>query len=196
MSLRDWTWHAVGELSEPLRLVTLLRYFSGVSSYEEIAALCGVPVGTVRSRLNQARRKLASALRHTADLAHDDSAALHASCRDRFEEVLAAAGRGEFERAVREYWWPDADLIRPNGERRAERSYLVEVMERDLAAGVRQRVIGAVASRGVMVWEAALINPPDDPQHCPPAAVWLHSVRGGRTQRLRLFHAGRTVVPS
>ncbi|RKR92002.1 RNA polymerase sigma-70 factor (ECF subfamily) [Micromonospora pisi] len=195
-SLRDWTWHAVNELSEPLRLVTLLRYFSGASSYEEIAALCGVPVGTVRSRLNQARRKLATALRDTADLAHEDSAALHDTCRRQFEEVLAAAGRGEFERAVREYWWPDADFIRPNGERRTERSYLVEAMERDLAAGVRQRITGAVASRDVMVWEAALIDPPDDPEHCPPAVVWLHSVRAGRTKRLRLFHAPRAAVAS
>ncbi|BCB74672.1 hypothetical protein GCM10022251_74710 [Phytohabitans flavus] len=59
---REWLWRALADLSEPLRLVTLLRYFSGVSSYEQIATPCGIPVGTVRSRLNQAK----SAARATA----------------------------------------------------------------------------------------------------------------------------------
>ncbi|MET0418236.1 MAG: sigma-70 family RNA polymerase sigma factor, partial [Actinoplanes sp.] len=62
-ALRDWVWHAIGALSEPDRLVTLLRYFSDASSYEQIAAVCGVPVGTVRSRLSHARRALAGGLR-------------------------------------------------------------------------------------------------------------------------------------
>ncbi|MFK3985097.1 RNA polymerase sigma factor [Micromonospora sp. NPDC050397] len=189
--LRDWIWHAVGALSEPLRLVTLLRYFSGVSSYEQIAALCGVPVGTVRSRLSQARSKLATALLDTADLAHDDSALVNGASRRQAEEVMAAAMRGEFERALEQWWWPDADLIRPNGERRGERSYLLRIMERDLADGVRQRLTNAVASQDVMIWEANLINPPDDPDHCPPGVVWLHTLREGRTQRLRLFHLPR-----
>lgn len=192
--LRDWIWHAVGALSEPLRLVTLLRYFSGVSSYDQIAALCGVPVGTVRSRLSQARSKLASALLRTADLAHDDSAAMNETGRRQAEQVLAAAVRGEFERALEEWWWPDADLIRPNGERRAERSYLLGIMERDLAAGVRQRITNVVVGRDVLIWEADLINPPDDPEHCPPAVVWLHTLRAGRTRRLRLFHLPRATA--
>lgn len=45
-ALRNWVWCALEELSEPLRLPVLLRYFSGVSSYVEIATLCDVPVGT------------------------------------------------------------------------------------------------------------------------------------------------------
>jgi RNA polymerase sigma-70 factor (ECF subfamily) len=43
---RDWVWHALGQLSEPLQVVTLLRYFTGVRTYEQIAAVCGIPVGT------------------------------------------------------------------------------------------------------------------------------------------------------
>ena len=60
-ALRDWVWTALERLSEPLRLVTILRYFTGADSYDAIAALCGVPVGTVRSRLNAAKANLAVA---------------------------------------------------------------------------------------------------------------------------------------
>jgi RNA polymerase sigma factor (sigma-70 family) len=75
-ALRDRVWHAIGELSPALRLTIVLRYFSDVSSYEQIAAACEVPIGTVRSRLNQARGKLASALEATADQAHADAGRL------------------------------------------------------------------------------------------------------------------------
>jgi RNA polymerase sigma factor (sigma-70 family) len=190
---RDWIWHALGELSEPLRLVTLLRYFSDVSSYEQIAALCGVPVGTVRSRLNQGRGKLATALRATAELAHDDVAVLTEARRREAEETLAAAERGEFERAVRHAWWPDLEAITPDGQRLGDgheggRNLLIRGMDGDLSRGVHQRIRNVVASRDVMIWEADLISPPDDPQHCPPGVVWLQHLRDGRVRRLRLFH--------
>jgi RNA polymerase sigma factor (sigma-70 family) len=61
-ALRDWVWSALDTLSEPLRLAVILRHFSSTTSYRDIAPISGVPIGTVRSRLNQARAKLAEAL--------------------------------------------------------------------------------------------------------------------------------------
>ena len=34
-----------------------------------------------------------------------------------------------------------------------------------------------------------LVNPPDAPDHCPPAVAWLMSMKDGRVHQLRLFHA-------
>jgi RNA polymerase sigma factor (sigma-70 family) len=45
----------------------LLLYAWGDLKYEEIASVLGIPVGTVRSRLNRARRKLRQALEERAD---------------------------------------------------------------------------------------------------------------------------------
>ncbi|MFC4537092.1 RNA polymerase sigma factor [Sphaerisporangium dianthi] len=188
-SLRDWVWKALDELSEPVRLVALLRYFSDVSSYDQIAALCGVPVGTVRSRLSQARAKLPEALRRTADLAHDDAASVTMARRREAEQMMAAAQRGAFADVIEDYWRPDAEFVRPNGERAPDgRRFALRGMETDLADGVRQRITNVVAGRDLTIWEADLISPPDDPAHCPPSVVWLHLLRGGRVRRLRLFH--------
>ena len=56
--LQDWVWHAIEELSPSLRVVAMLRYFSEVSSYEQIAIMCELPIGTVRSRLSRGRDQL------------------------------------------------------------------------------------------------------------------------------------------
>ncbi len=51
---------ALASLSDKYRTVVLLEYED--FTYEEIAAILGIPIGTVRSRLNRARTKLAAAL--------------------------------------------------------------------------------------------------------------------------------------
>ncbi len=45
---------ALDQLSTPLRIALILREWHGLT-YEEIASVCQVPVGTVRSRLSAAR---------------------------------------------------------------------------------------------------------------------------------------------
>lgn len=46
----------LAQLSEPLRAALVLREIHDLS-YEEVAAILQIPVGTVRSRLNEARRQ-------------------------------------------------------------------------------------------------------------------------------------------
>ncbi|MCF0093821.1 RNA polymerase sigma factor [Micromonospora sp. MH99] len=186
-ALRDWVWHAIGELSEPDRLVTLLRYFSDASSYEQIATVCGVPVGTVRSRLSHARRALAGGLRTAATTAHADvSAAGDARWREG-RDMIATAMRGDFDRVVHESWWPHAEMVVPGGPR-GGRDLAIRGMTTDLEAGVRQRLRNVVASGDVLIWETDLISPPDDPEHCPPGALWLQQLHQGRVRRFTLFH--------
>ncbi len=65
---------AIVELPDPERQ-TLLLFAWEEQSYEEIAEALGVPVGTVRSRLNRARARVAGSLRQeeseaTASLVH------------------------------------------------------------------------------------------------------------------------------
>jgi RNA polymerase sigma factor (sigma-70 family) len=186
-AMRDWIWHAIGELSPPLRLVIMLRHFSDVSSYEQIAAICGIPVGTVRSRLSQARAKMTGALLSTASAAHADAGELTAGRRREAIETLAAAERGDLAALIADRWAPDAEMITSRGQRGGTRR-LIAAMDADISAGVHQRLVSTVASRDVTIWEMGITNPPEDPAHCPPEVTWLLTHRSGRIQRLRLFH--------
>jgi RNA polymerase sigma-70 factor, ECF subfamily len=190
-ALRDWVWSAMEDLSPGLRLVTMLRYFTDVTAYQDIAALCGTPVGTVRSRLSHARTKLANALLSAADRVHDDATALTALHRRLAEETMVSARRGELASALSDRWSPRADVTWPTGKRTGI-GYLDTAFRRDLSDGVRHELVNVVASREVVIWEAALHNPPQDPFHCPPGVVWVHSLDRGRISGLRLYHPRRS----
>ncbi|MGW1887646.1 RNA polymerase sigma factor [Streptomyces sp. NPDC001970] len=188
-TMRDWIWEAMEELSPALRLPLVLRHFStGVTSYERIAEACGVPVGTVRSRLNQGRAKLATALAATADAPHGDTAQRIRASRVEACETLAAAESGRFGALLTERWSPKIVLLRGN-DPVGGRSVLVRGMEGDIEAGVRQRLVHTVAGRSLVVWEMDLLNPADNPDHCPPSVAWLMTLDdAGRPHRLRLLH--------
>jgi RNA polymerase sigma-70 factor (ECF subfamily) len=188
-TMRNWIWEAVEELSPALRLPLVLRHFStGVTSYEQIADACGIPVGTVRSRLSQGRAKLATALATTADAPHGDAAQRIRASRVEARETLAAAESGHFGALLTERWSPEITLLRGN-DPVGDRSLLVRGMDGDLEAGVRQRLVHAVAGRSLVVWEMALLNPADNPDHCPPSVAWVMTLDdAGRPHRLRLQH--------
>ncbi|MFF3563717.1 RNA polymerase sigma factor [Streptomyces sp. NPDC002574] len=190
-ALRDWIWEAMEELSPTLRVPLVLRHFSSrVTSYEEIARACAVPVGTIRSRLSQGRAKLAEALAATAAGAHSDAARRTSASWEEAHDTLAAAERGDFGKVLAERWSPGAALMQGD-IRLGGTDTLLLGMEADLTAGVRQRPVHVAAGKALTVWEMDLINPPDNPDHCPPAVAWIMTLAAGRVERLRLYHQAR-----
>ncbi|MGW2013566.1 RNA polymerase sigma factor [Streptomyces sp. NPDC001927] len=188
-AVRDWVWEALEQLSPLLRLPLVLRHFTTVvTSYEQIARVCGVPVGTVRSRLSLGRAKLAAALAATADSAHGDTEQRVSASRTEARETLAAAESGRFGRLMTERWSPDIALLR-GADRLGGWDLLVRTMDADVEDGVRQRLVHAAAGRSLTVWEMDIINPPNHPDHCPPAVAWLMTLdAAGRVRQLRLAH--------
>lgn len=65
--LRREVHRAIDSLPHKLRLVVVLRDMHGLS-YEEIAAVVGCPVGTVRSRLHYATQRLSERLRDYVEI--------------------------------------------------------------------------------------------------------------------------------
>ncbi|MET8982777.1 sigma-70 family RNA polymerase sigma factor [Streptomyces sp. NPDC004539] len=185
-AMRDWIWDAVEQLPEPMRLVLMLRHFSGVTSYQEIARACDIPVGTVRSRLSQARSTLAQVLLATATQAHDDFSRLAEDSRREAEVTLEGARCGRQSREILELWPAETELLGVLSTP-GERSHPFPAMRRNREKGVTQRLRHVTASRTVTIWEMDVINPVGVPDPCPPSLVWLMVRRNRRVQSLRVL---------
>ncbi|MFI6254025.1 RNA polymerase sigma factor [Streptomyces sp. NPDC051016] len=184
-AMRDWIWDALEQLPEPLRLVLMLRHFSGITSYQEIARACEIPVGTVRSRLSQARAKLAQVLLTTATHVHDDAARLTEDSRQEAEVTLEGARRGHQPREILELWPAETELVGVLSTP-GERCHPIPAMRRNREKGVTQHLRHVVASRTVTIWEMDVTNPAGSTDPCPPTLAWLMLRRNRRVQTLRV----------
>jgi RNA polymerase sigma factor (sigma-70 family) len=191
LELREWIWGALETLPEPLRVTAMLRYFGSYDAYDELAAILGVPIGTVRSRLAEARRRLADALLASAALLDDDGLTRRrlraAFWADAFRDIVR---RGDGDRFITHF---DDDLLVAwsNGRTLRGRGHLAAEIEGDLAAGVRLEPERVLASDGVAVVEGRFVNPPGSPDHCPPGIALVLFGRDERASRIHLHLAPR-----
>jgi RNA polymerase sigma-70 factor (ECF subfamily) len=188
---RDWLWTALGRLSEPLRLAVMLRHFSAASSYEEIAAVSGVPIGTVRSRLSAARSQLFHSLAETAEQAHVDSRALFEARAETIGLALDRLAEGGGASALAPGFDRRVAFALFDRRPRVGRDHLARLLEGDLEDGVRWTPTALIAGEDITIAEARLINPPEDPNHCPPAVTMVHFTQRGRTRRMVCHYARR-----
>ncbi|MFG1651551.1 RNA polymerase sigma factor [Micromonospora sp. NPDC049275] len=192
---RDWVWHGLQQLSPAAQTVALLRYFTENNSYEQIAELCGTPVGTVRSRLSEARRQLAEILPRVRDERHDGTGALRAERREEAATILSAVAEGVSPTKVTARWAEDMVFWWPDGTRTIGREAVFAVIRQDNESGVSHRITGVLAGSGITIWENVFINPPEDPFHCPPGATWLLREKDGLVREVRLLHTPRPARP-
>jgi RNA polymerase sigma-70 factor (ECF subfamily) len=191
LAMREWVWTALSELPEVLRVTAMLRYFGSHASYEEIAAILGVPVGTVRSRLAQVKIKLADALLKTAGLAHDEARRITASSNRLFSELFAENNRAEVTAASMDVYSKDVELLWTDGSSLHGRENLAAGFRMDQEAGVKLHLTNVFASKDIVVVEADFENPPEDPFHCPPASTQVYLYRSGRIQQMRFYYPPR-----
>lgn len=191
LELREWVWNALQQLPETLRITTMIRHFGSYDSYEELAVILGIPIGTVRSRLSEARRKLATTL-----LAHapgvDD--AVRARSRERSTFWRAAFGdifhRGDSTTFISHF---DRDLTIgwSSGKSLRGRQHLASEIDGDLEAGVRLEVEHVISDGGIIVVEGRFVNPPNAPTHCPPGIALVLRQPEDRATAIRLHLAPR-----
>jgi RNA polymerase sigma-70 factor (ECF subfamily) len=187
-ALRDWIWTALERLAEPQRVAVMLRHFSSASSYSAIAELCDVPVGTVRSRLNAARRRLADELLATAAAAHADRDTLHGRALAPGAALLAFQRSGD-PALLEPAFSPDVAYRMADRVERRGRAQLAAGLARDFEDGVTARPLRVIGGERVAIIDLLLESPPEQPLHCPPAVTQVHFHDAGRTHRLVSHYA-------
>jgi RNA polymerase sigma-70 factor (ECF subfamily) len=188
----DLVWAAVNGLSEPLRHVIVLRYLTRASSYEAIAAVLDLPVGTVRSRLNQARGLLTRRLELLAESVIPDRAE-HVRRRVHLVTgIYHEYNAGHDCDLLRSALASDANL-RVGGAAHVDqgREAIAGWLESD-DVRVPARLLDIVVGTDITVAEISFANPEKHPEHCPPISthVYLHDGDGVRALHLHYSQAG------
>jgi RNA polymerase sigma factor (sigma-70 family) len=197
-ALREWIVERLGALPEPLRLTALLRYFGSYPSYAEVAAILDVPVGTVRSRLADVKRRLADAMLADAGLADDPHDELVDARLATYDEALSGLRWQRRERLLAQCR-PDLELVLAAAgappRRLRGREHLELDWRDDLQHGVRYELTRAIADRSVSVLEVELHNDPQFPAHCPPGACVVMAHDEAQIERMHVYLSPRPPAP-
>jgi len=192
LAVRDWVWTALAELPEPLRVTAMLRYFGSHAAYGQIAAILGVPIGTVRSRLNEVKVRLADALLRTSELGHGEIPALVESRARQWSSAWDEFNRGRGYGGLVDGFADEPEWVSTDGTVVHGRRWFIDEAEGDLATGTKLHLTRLLANRDVLVMESTYENPPDDPLRCPPHVTWVAFYRGDRVQRTHLYFDQRS----
>jgi len=191
LELREWIWAALQQLPETLRVTAMLRFFGSYDSYEEIAAILGVPIGTVRSRLSEAKGKLADKLLASAGLLAEEERA-RAQRRTRFwsDAVRDVFQRGDSGAFISHF---DVDCLVgwSSGKKARGRKHLAAEIDGDLDAGVRLEPERVLSGNGIEILEGRFVNPPENPNHCPSGITVVLFGNDDTTSGARLHVANR-----
>jgi RNA polymerase sigma-70 factor (ECF subfamily) len=185
--MRQLVWNALDALSADDRLTVMLRYFSRCSSYEAIASVTAVPVGTVRSRLHRARSQLQETLQRAVVGSVYSHAELEQSRLDDWAAFYALLHEAPMPRTYRDTYTDDVCVRAEDGCWRGINAWSAHEREA-INLGVRAQLIGLVASNDTTVVDIDFHNPDWAADHCPPRATFVHRLERGRSRRLDIHY--------
>jgi len=181
------------ELSEELRSVMMLRYFTEYKSYDLIAQLLGVPVGTVRSRLAAARTKLTDTFQKNVD-SNDHAMKEAESWSGYYMEMYR---RFYDDLSIRNELFnhhdPQLKLRYTSGQSGKGRALLECEVNNDLVFGSRFKPQEVTSSGNISVIEGMNINHVDYPDRCAPNTVMVLFRKNDRIDTVHIFDSERPV---
>ena len=158
-------------LSDELKACIMLRYFSEFNSYEDIAIILDIPIGTVRSRLAAARKKLELQFTTVADA--DDKALVEAKQWSDFyfNHWNNIYDDLKIRDAFFNHLHPSLNIRFTSGKQDVGRNLLESELSNDLVYGSRASVIQVTSSGNISVIECNNTNHPDYPDRCAPSTT-------------------------
>ena len=190
LAMRDWVWKALTRLPELMRATVLLRHFGNNSSYEEISQELAVPIGTVRSRLAEARRRMAEELIALSPGPDDEERRSRDLWNRYYADALEEMNRG-YPGNFLAHFRPDIELVF-GSKRFRGRSKLELEIEGDLQTGTLSHAVRVCTSGNVTVVDCKVVNPPNDPARCPVAMSFVTCRKNDISHRA-FFHLGKRV---
>jgi RNA polymerase sigma-70 factor (ECF subfamily) len=174
-------------LSETLQLPAMLRFFSKNSSYQQIATILSIPVGTVRSRLAESRVKLASLLAHQNHPVKNNKVRemedfYHFHFPDIYDDPIV-------RNAFLDHFDEHVSISLTSGKTMIGSEYMKKEIEFDLMHGARATLAEVNSSGNVSIIEIVNINPPEKPDLCPSAGTFIAVHPRHKVEKMYLHNA-------
>lgn len=182
-------FRSLEQVPEKLRLALLLRYFTVDNDYDTLADRMGVPVGTVRSRLNDGKARLRDAMKmETCATLEAGSEEWTGFYQEHFSAIHSDASARErlFEHLAR-----DLRMVLTSGRQLRGRDHVQAVIDDDLVHGSWFKPVRVLTSGHISVVDGENGNSAEHPDHCPPRSTLILVREGDRAVRMHLFDAPR-----
>ena len=158
-------------LPEVLRSTLLLRYFSAFQSYNEISEILSIPVGTVRSRLNEAKTKLFEKWCQFPDFEVSVIKESNAWNEFYYQTYSGLHFHDDQKNKLLNHLTRSVQIILPNGESNIGSRAFENIIADDRRVGSYLTPVNVVSSGNVSIIETNHHNSVEHPHHCPPRSV-------------------------
>ena len=182
-------FETVYKLPEVLRSVVLLRYYSKYQSYQEMATLLGIPVGTVRSRLNQARQKINEHWTKCED--PSDKSWKHACEWNHFYEHIFCRSLREVRNEFIGHLQTDVSITFTSGKRGIGSTLIEKGINEDIEYGTNYLIQKIATCGSISIIEGLNDNPPEYPNRCPVSTIFVLYRNNDKVQKFVLHNSAK-----
>lgn len=174
----------VASLPETLRGTLMLRYFSECTSYEDIASVLAIPVGTVRSRLNQARQQLAEKWSQKAEISDRSTRLIEEWNQFYLSHFGGLHESDEIKKRLLNHFDENMQLTFTSGASASGRALVDREVQQDRMYGSWFKPTNAITAGNISIVEAQNFNSAEYPDRCPPSVVFVLYRNGSSVHKL------------
>ena len=187
-NMNEFLWERISRLTETLRVVVILRYFTNYNNYEIISEILGIPVGTVRSRLNEAKKQL----KKTWDMSLSDlpqNIKKEAEYWNEFYSYIFNYIQNDFDVRQRfsNHLLPDILINFTSGKSAYGRKLIEKELSDDIKYGTSYRLSSIFNLKDIGILQGENINSAEYPDRCPATSTLIFHRKTEKTFFLQ-FH--------
>jgi len=171
LSTQSRLYAVLTHLPEALRSTVLLRYFSSFQSYNEIAGILSIPVGTVRSRLNEAKLKLAEKWQQKLGFGIHILKETEEWNHFYHETYSGIHHHDDYKNRFINHLDKNIQIIFPGGKSNTGNRVFENMIADDRKHGSWLTPVNVLSCGNISILESKHFNSPEHPHHCPARSV-------------------------